>query len=430
MPLPLFPRLAPFLLLLASAAAEPVATPSAGAKPAENSAELSSAEAAMKKFTVAPGLQVDLWAAEPLLINPVAFSFDHLGRAFVAETGRRKTTVPDIRSLESWETANMALRTVADRLAFLQKQYPPDPTRKATRSLPDRNGDGLFNLNDWAVEGERLKLITDTNGDGRADQASVFAEGFKDVLTGVGAGVLAYGGNVFYTCVPDLWRLSGEKAGAARQREVMLTGFGPHIVFSGHDMHGPKIGPDGKLYWSIGDTGAHVKTKEGAVLDYSDTGAVFRSDLDGKNAEMFAFGLRNPQSLAFNDLGDLFTGDNNADGGDKARWTHVVEGGDYGWRLGWQFLRKNDQQPQLGAWNSEGMWRLDVAKTNLSLLPPVAHIGHGPAGIAYYPGTGLPDSYREHFFLADFPGGIRSFKLAPAGATYRVDQGGDFLQDN
>ena len=46
-------------------------------------------------------------------------------------------------------------------------------------------------------------------------------------------------------------------------------------------------------------------------------------------------GLRNPQHLAWNDVGDLFTGDNNADGGDKARWTHIVEGAEYGWRLGW-----------------------------------------------------------------------------------------------
>src|SRR4051794_30844739 len=52
---------------------------------------------ALKKFSVAEGLRVDVWAAEPLLANPVAFSFDGRGRAFVAETGRRRTSAPDIR---------------------------------------------------------------------------------------------------------------------------------------------------------------------------------------------------------------------------------------------------------------------------------------------------------------------------------------------
>src|SRR6185436_15971892 len=92
-------------------------------------------------------------------------------------------------------------------------------------------------------------------------------------------------------------------------------------------------------------------------LSNPDSGAVFRVWPDGSGLELFAKGLRNPQSLAFNDVGDLFTCDNNADGGDKARWIHVVEGADYGWRIGWQFL------PKLGAWNSEGMWHLDVAET-------------------------------------------------------------------
>ena len=57
--------------------------------------------------------------------------------------------------------------------------------------------------------------------------------------------------------------------------------------------------------------------KEGTILDCPDSGACFRCDPDGSNAELVAIGLRNPQSLCFNDYGDLFNGDNNADGGDK-----------------------------------------------------------------------------------------------------------------
>lgn len=384
-------------------------------------------ETAMKKFTVAPGLQIDLWAAEPLLANPVAFAFDQQGRAFVVETYRRRSSAPDIRKQEEWQMFNLSLRSVEERKKFFEKEFSLEVKRPPTKTLADLNGDGTFDYRDLAIESERVKLVVDTDGDGKADKATVYADGFNGVTTGVAAGVAAHGGSVFFTCVPDVWRMDGDKDGVAEKKEALLSGFGIHVVYSGHDMHGPKIGPDGKLYWSIADSGARVETKEGTVLDCPDSGAVFRCDLDGKNAEIVAVGLRNPQSLAFNDLGDLFTGDNNADGGDKARWTHVVEGADYGWRLGWQFLKS----PKiLGAWNTEGMWHLDVAKTNLHLLPSVGHIGHGPAGIAYYPGTGLPDAYKDHFFYADFPGGVRAFKLTPKGASYTVENPEDILQDN
>ncbi len=379
---------------------------------------------ALKKFSVAPGLQVDVWAAEPLLANPVAFAFDEKGRALVAETYRRRTSVPDIRKNEDWTIENLALRTVEQRVAFQKTKRPESAKLTPTTQLLDLNGDGQCDWRDWEVESERVKLVLDSNGDGQADQATVFADGFKSMETGIGGGVASLGGSVFYTAIPDVWRLDGEKDGAATQRTKLHTGFGVHVAYSGHDMHGAKVGPDGRLYWSIADCGAHVTTREGKVIAVPDSGAVFRCELDGSAFEVVATGLRNPQSLAFNDVGDLFTGDNNADGGDKARWTHVVEGADYGWRIGWQFL------PKLGAWNSEGMWHLDVGTTHLALLPPVGHIGHGPAGIAYYPGTGLPEKYRDHFFYADFPGGVRAFALEPRGASYTVSNPDDVLMNN
>jgi quinoprotein glucose dehydrogenase len=72
----------------------------------ENVSLEDSGESALKKFSVAPGLRVDLWAAEPLLANPVAFAFDDKGRAFVVETYRRRTSVPSSRA-KSWRTSTL-----------------------------------------------------------------------------------------------------------------------------------------------------------------------------------------------------------------------------------------------------------------------------------------------------------------------------------
>ena len=444
-----------FLSLLLSTviafSADEVDTPTTPKKsddrtPKANAAK-DTAENAMKNFAVAPGLRVDVWAEEPLLENPIAFSFDAQGRAFVAVTQRRRTSVPDVRKYESWQIENLSLRTVEERIAFLKAKMPESPAKNPKKPAEDINKDGQVDWRDWAVESEEIRIVEDSTGSGRADKSRVLAGGFNNLETGLGAGVLAMpDGGAVYTCVPDLWRIAPDGT-----KTKLATGFGVHVAFGGHDMHGVKMGPDGRIYFTIADCGADAKRVESGELSIErkngasgappashpstlnpqlsnpDSGAVYRVWPDGSGLELFAKGLRNPQSLAFNDVGDLFTCDNNGDGGDKARWIHVVEGADYGWRIGWQFL------PKLGAWNSEGMWHLDVAETNAAILPPVAHITHGPAGISFYPGTGLPEKYRGHFFVADFPGGVRHFALKQNGASYQVDgMAGDdpILQNN
>ena len=82
--------------------------------------------------------------------------------------------------------------------------------------------------------------------DRRVDRSTVFAEGFNSLTTGVGAGILARGNDLWFTCVPHLWLL-----GLDGKREALLDGFGVHIVSSGHDMHGLRFGPDGRLYWKL-----------------------------------------------------------------------------------------------------------------------------------------------------------------------------------
>ena len=129
--------------------------------------------------------------------------------------------------------------------------------------------------------------------------------------------------------------------------------------------------------------------------------AVFRCEPDGSHLELFCHGLRNPQELAFDDHGNLFTGDNDCDQGDQERWVYLVEGGDYGWRVGWQ-------HPPLGKahnpWLAEKLWVPQFEGQAAYILPPIANIPDGPSGVAHYPGTGLAARYDDHFFVCGFKG--------------------------
>ena len=78
-----------------------------------------------------------------------------------------------------------------------------------------------------------------------------------------------------------------------------------------------RIEPDGKLYFSCGDRGFPVETERGPIA-HPHTGAVLRCNLDGSELEVYHTGLRNPQELVFDEHGNLFTGENNSDGGDNA----------------------------------------------------------------------------------------------------------------
>ena len=74
---------------------------------------------------------------------------------------------------------------------------------------------------------------------------------------------------------------------------------------SGHDMNGFALGPDGRIYGTIGDRGFNIVTREGVKYEYPDQGAVFRFDPDGSNFEVVHTGLRNPKEIAFFDRGPV-----------------------------------------------------------------------------------------------------------------------------
>ncbi|MBM3824603.1 MAG: c-type cytochrome [Verrucomicrobia bacterium] len=360
---------------------------------------------AMRGMKLPDGFGIELFAAEPMVSSPVGIAVDEKGAVYAAETFRHGTSV---RGHFEWLEEDLAARTVADRVAFTRRLAP--------------------DISLYTREHERVRMLVDTDGDGRADRSTVFADGFNDIAAGLGADVMARRGKVYFACVPDLWLLEDKDGdGRADERKSLHHGYGVHIGYTAHDLHGLEMGPDGKIYFTMADRGMHVE-HEGKTFAYPDTGTALRCNPDGSELEVFATGLRNPQDLAFDEFGNLFTGDNNADGGDKARVVYIVEGGDSGWRIGYQFI-----PPDIRPWNAERLWHLPFSEQAAYLIPPIGHLASGPSGLEYYPGLGFGEAYRGSFLLCDYrysptASTLFRFTVRPQGAGFEMGVVESFLK--
>ncbi len=360
------------------------------------------AEEAMAEFQIPHGLQVDLFACEPMVANPASICFDEQGRVYVAETFRYRNEV-SFALAGLWVQDDLASQTTADRLRMYEKWQ-------------DESAGGMAAHTEHA---ERIRRLVDSDGDGRADSVTVFTDGYNDPLDGTGTGLLARGGKLYYTCIPKLWMLADtDDDGVADQRDALHDGFGVCASFP-HGLHGLAWGPDGKLYFSVGDRGYHVETAEGRTLHNPGQGAIFRCNRDGSDLEEIAWGFRNPQELAFDQYGNLFTCDNNSAEGDACRLIYVVRDGDYGWHMAYETM--SDQ----GAWSMDLLWETAEKTRAAWVVPPIQHLSKGPSGLVFYPGVGLPDRYQNHFFLCDFQdrkeaSSILSFGIKPQGAGFET----------
>ncbi|HEY1190353.1 MAG TPA: PVC-type heme-binding CxxCH protein [Gemmata sp.] len=406
-------------LPLLTVAALALAVPPEGTTPANQPKKGASGDDDAALAQVQPaekGMKVEVWAAAPTMMNPVSFCFDEKGKCYVAETTRFEHGVPDTRGHMNWLDEDLANRSIDDLLKMYEKH----------------------NFKGYEKYSDQVRVVWSSTGSGPADKSEVFSGGYNRPQDGLAAGVLARKGQVYFTCIPDLYVLKDTNGdGKADEKKSLFTGFGPTVQFLGHDLHGLRMGPDGKLYFSIGDRGFMVTTKEGKKLEYPNTGAVLRCDPDGANLEVVHSGLRNPQEIAFDDFGNLFTYDNNCDSGDQARWVHIVEGGDSGWRGGFQYQTGYHTpavpQGNRGAWNTEKLWHTQHEGQPAWIVPPLANFGNGPAGVTHYPGLGLSDKYKDHFFACDFTSNAGSSKIwslavKPKGASFEITKPEPFLR--
>jgi putative membrane-bound dehydrogenase-like protein len=203
---------------------------------------------AMDRFQLEPGLQIELVAAEPLVVDPVAFAFDDKRRLYVIE----------------------------------DRGYP-DP---AEGGAPTRLG--------------RIALLEDKDGDGKYEHRSEFATGLT-----YPNGVLVWKGGIFVTCAPDIYYLKDTDGdGIADIRQVVLTGFSDNRTAQIRVSH-PTLGLDGKVYVTSGLNSGKITSPL-----YPDRPAVTFSASDGRfDPETFEFettGGRSQFGLTFDAYGRRF----------------------------------------------------------------------------------------------------------------------------
>jgi quinoprotein glucose dehydrogenase len=381
------------------------------------------------KPELADSLTLSLWGVDSLVISPIAIDIDDLGRVYYTTTNRQKNSEFDIRAHPDWEIPSIQLQTVGDKRAFLHKELSPENSKKNTW-LKDLNGDSSHDWKDMTIEKENVYRLEDINDDGIADQSQLVVDDFHDETTDVAGGVLADNDNLYVAVGPDLWRMKDKNGDGVEDEKTSLShGYGVHIGFSGHGMSGVEMGPDGRIYWQIGDIGFNGTDKAGKKWEYPNCGVVARSNPDGSDFEIFASGLRNIHEFSFDEYGNLISEDNDGDHpGEKERLVYVVNGSDAGWRSNWQYGKYRDpDNNKYKVWMDEKMWMPHFEGQAAYITPCISNYISGPAGFVYNPGTALSPKYKNTFFVAEFVGnpaqsGIYSFKLNPKGATFKLGE--------
>jgi len=353
-----------------------------------------------------------------MIKNIVSISVADNGDVYVSETARRKAADLDIRSHHDWIPNDVSFQSIEDKRNFYKSELSPQNSDHNKTWLKDFNHDGSHDWKDLSVIKDKIHKLRDLNDDGKADEVITYADDLGSEVAGIAAGVLIFNHEVYTTIAPDVWKFKDLNAdGKADQKESIAHGFGLHIAYAGHDMHGLRVGPDGRIYWSIGDKGVSVVDQKGMRHHYPNQGCVLRCNPDGSDFKVFAHGLRNVQEIAFDEYGNMFGVDNDSDRkGELERFVYITEDSDSGWRCNYQY-RSADYNP----WMAERLWEPLHSGQASYITPPIINYLDGPTGFTYNPGTALSPAYRGHFFMTQFPKKtLMTFKVNPKEAGFEM----------
>ena len=158
------------------------------------------------------------------------------------------------------------------------------------------------------------KSFIGNNKDGIADVSTRVLNDFNEEVSDVAGGLLVREKDAFVAIAPDLWRFEDKNGDGIWDKKTSIShGYQVHIGFGGHGMSGVTEGPDGRIYWNIGDIGASITTTDGRKVENPNSGFIARSNPDGSDFEIFATGLRNTHEFVFDEYGNLISSDNDGD---------------------------------------------------------------------------------------------------------------------
>ena len=356
---------------------KPAAPKPAHTRPASREAALED----LKKMTVADGLEVSLFASEPMMVNPCDMDVDARGRVWITEGANyRKWANPPVRP-----------------------------------------------------EGDRILIMEDTDGDGAADKSTVFYQG-TDINSALGICVL--GNKVIVSCAPNVFVFTDEDGdGKSDKKEVLFTGI--KGVQHDHAVHAFNFGPDGKLYFNFGNAGEDIRRPDGSpIVDVEGNtvnakgkpyrqGMVFRCNMDGSEFEVLGHNFRNNYEVAVDSFGTLWQSDNDDDGNKGVRINYVMERGNFGytdertgasWGANWkkgQTKGAKDEDKVLYEWYQH----------DPGVVPNLLNTGAGsPTGLAVYEGKLLPAVFQNQVIHCDAgPRVVRAYPVKNNGAGYTAE---------
>ena len=356
----------------------------------------------LELFKLPEGLEITLWASSPLFHNPTNIDIDPEGRVWVAEGVRYRG-------------------------------------RHARRP-----------------EGDRIVVIEDKDGDGKAESSHTFVQepGLVAPL-----GVAVIGKRVIVSQPPDLIVYTdndGDRvfdAAKGDTREVLLTGFSG--INHDHSLHSVTAGPDGKWYFNSGNCGGMFTDKSGKTFRIfgpyrpkpigpfefphdpeqyagqpSDDGHVYvggftvRMNPDGTQAEIVGHNYRNSYEQSITSLGDVFQNDNDDPPACRVSW--VMEHANFGFasndgQRSWQADKRPGQTTQIAEWRQEDPG-----------IAPAGDVygGGSPTGNVFYENGALGDNWVGTFFACE-PGRntVFAYQPKPEGAGFKLERT-DFLTTN